>query len=136
MAVCCLAGLWLLAGHLNESHRLSQEIKTPSGSYWHGLMHRLEPDVANSKYWFRRVEQHPVFSSLLIDAQALASSHKLDGPAAFLTATIEWDPIAFVDLCEACVTRQSPHEDLCREIQRREWELLFDHCWCGAMSRG
>jgi hypothetical protein len=135
MAACCLAGLWLLAGNLDESHRLSQEIETPSGSYWHGLMHRMEPDFANSKYWFRRVGRHPVFPSLLTDAPSLAASHRLDGPAAFLAATSEWDPFAFVDLCEACVKQQSSHETLCREIQRREWELLFDHCWHGAMNR-
>ena len=46
MARCCLAGLWLLHDFLDESHSLSQEVDTTTGSYWHGIMHRREPDYA------------------------------------------------------------------------------------------
>ncbi len=45
MAAACLAGLWLYHDFLDESHAISQEIGTPTGSYWHGLMHRREPDA-------------------------------------------------------------------------------------------
>ena len=40
MARCCLAGVWLLHDFLDASHKLSQNIDTPSGSFWHGIMHR------------------------------------------------------------------------------------------------
>src|SRR3974390_1770578 len=53
MAMGCLAGLWLVHDFLDESHRISQDIATTSGSYWHGIMHRREPDPDNAKYWFR-----------------------------------------------------------------------------------
>ena len=59
MASCCLAGLWLLHGFLDESHKISQDIETTAGSYWHALMHRREPDFSNAAYWFRRVDRHP-----------------------------------------------------------------------------
>jgi hypothetical protein len=39
MANACLAGLWLYHDFLDESHTLSQAIDTPTGSYWHGVMH-------------------------------------------------------------------------------------------------
>jgi len=51
MAHACLAGLWLLHGYLDESHEISQALKTSEGSFWHGVMHRIERDFWNSKYW-------------------------------------------------------------------------------------
>lgn len=126
MARACCAGLWLYHDFLDESHAISQKIETPTGSYWHGIMHRREPDYSNSKYWFRRVGEHPVFEPLRADAHEAAQSADLDGPAAFLATQAAWDPFAFVELCQACAAGRSASEMLCRQIQQREWELLFD----------
>ena len=35
-----LAGLWLYFDWLDESHRISQSIDTPTGSFWHESLHR------------------------------------------------------------------------------------------------
>jgi hypothetical protein len=45
-----------------------------------------------------------------------------------------WDPFAFVDLCAAVLVGQAPCEELCRQIQKREWELLFDWCYRQAVE--
>jgi hypothetical protein len=134
MAAACLSGLWLLHDFLDESHRISQEIKTPTGSYWHGIMHRREPDYDNARYWFRRVGKHPVFEPLHVAAVELAGGAGVHPAAKFLRTSDRWDPFAFVDLCQTAATGKGPLEMLCRKVQQREWELLFD--WCYRQATG
>ena len=135
MAAACRAGLWLRFNSLDESHQVSQGLDTAEGSYWHALMHRREGDFDNAKYWFRRVGRHPVFGPLGPEAAALVAA--AGGPApAPLTTQVPWDPFAFVDLCAACVRGRSAEEALCQQVQRREWELLFDYCYRHAVGAG
>lgn len=102
MAAACLAGLWLRFDFLDEAHAISQEIDTPTGSFWHAIMHRREGDFANSKYWWRRVGKHPALIG---------------------------DPFQFVDAVEACVTRGQGDAAALQTMQEREWEKLFDYCY-------
>jgi hypothetical protein len=132
MAQACLAGLYLMYDCFDESHAISQSIETTSGSYWHGILHRREPDYGNAKYWFRRVGRHPVFEPLADNARELASGEKLDRPSEFLRDLGDWDSFRFIDLCEAVAAGESTSEALCQRIQRRECELLFDHCFRAA----
>ncbi len=125
MAHACLAGLWLYHDFLDESHTLSQDIDTPTGSYWHAILHRREPDASNAAYWFRRVGNHPVFGLLAEEAQALGLR---------LTSG-RWDPFVFIELCEKHRKSGTPEEDTLRRVQRREWELLFDFSYRAATGQ-
>ena len=133
MAMACLSALWLRHGFLDRSHTLSQGIHTPTGSYWHGVMHRREGDYANAKYWFRRVGDHPVFARLGPVARDIAAQG--DGPAARAVAAQDaWDPYYFIDMCEIAVGAGKPDDLLWCQVQRAEWEILFAYCYCGALQ--
>lgn len=120
-----LAGLWLYFSCLDESHAISQDVHTPEGSFWHGILHRQEPDPGNAGYWFRRVGNHPVFPALRDAAEAVAAAHT----GVRWIAGASWDPFAFIDACEqARREKGSELENVMLEIQRAEWQLLFDYC--------
>jgi hypothetical protein len=131
MAAACLAGLWLLHDCLDESHTLSQELYTAEGSYWHAILHRREPDPWNSKYWFRRVGDHPIYPELCAEAVKLAA----DTSCPSLLAERKWDAAAFVDLCAKHADPDTAAHDFCRRVQRAEWDLLFEHCYRRAVGR-
>jgi hypothetical protein len=120
-----LAGLWLYFSCLDESHKVAQDVNTLDGSFWHGIMHRQEPDAGNSGYWFRRVGSHPVFAAL---HGAAGEILQRSAPSGFKLGS-RWDPFAFIDFCDEARQRPgSDEERLAQEIQRAEWQLLFDHC--------
>lgn len=128
MAECCVSAAWLLHDFLDESHRISQQIETTSGSFWHGIMHRREGDYSNAKYWFRRVGRHAAFAALGQRAAELAAERGAEQAIKKLITAGTWDACGFVDLCEMARDKKQAAE-LCVDIQQAEWELLFDHCY-------
>lgn len=134
MAESARSGLWLYHDFLDESHTISQGINTTTGSYWHGIMHRREPDFSNAAYWFRRVGEHPIFASLAAEAARLAAA--ADGLKATrtLATCTRWEPFDFVRLCEAVYDTPGPDHELCRAISRVEWRLLFDYSYHHAVD--
>jgi hypothetical protein len=132
MAACAVAGVWLLHDYLHQSHTISQAIDTPTGSFWHAIMHRREGKFSNAKYWFRRVGQHPIFEQLAARAAELAAERGEATAVQRLTAGNQWEPFAFVDLCQSASRGREAIRDICLDIQQAEWELLFDFCCCSA----
>lgn len=130
----CMAALWLYQDELDRAHALGQEVETPEGNYWHGIMHRREGDFTNAKYWFRRVDEHPIHEMLAREAKVLARD-VADPRGAPLRIQNAWDPFAFVDLCAIAVQEGGEIAEACRRIQQREWELLFDYCFRKAVGQ-
>ena len=126
-------GLLLWNDALEPSHHLSQRIKNPTGSYWHGIMHRREPDFGNSKYWFARVGNHPAFVPL----KERAIDHlrrRGDGYSQTWLGEIQtggWSPEGFINRCEKALRGKEPPEviELLEWVQVLEIENLL--AWMG-----
>lgn len=133
-AAAPMAGLWLYFSCFKEAHELINDPKTHEGEFWHAILHRQEPDPANAGYWFRLVGEHPVFPKLAAAArEVLARYRDVDARCAPADCGIgphgEWNPFAFVDFCErARLQPGSQLEKAAMEIQRAEWQILFDYC--------
>ncbi len=118
-----MAGLWLYFSCFEEAHVLIDEPKSPEGIFWHAILHRREPDAGNAAYWFRHLKEHDIFGRLATEAREILKQN----PTAEFRIGL-WDPFAFINFCERA--REQPgsvQEKVAMEIQRAEWQLLFDH---------
>ena len=132
-AQCVRSALYLYHSALDDSHRISQDVDTATGSFLHGVMHRQEPDYSNAKYWFRRVGSHELFPTLREEALRLSlGAAALHGE---LERRREWDPFWFVDQVEQGVRAGSDEiREGLERIQQLEWRLLFDYSYRWALS--
>lgn len=119
-----MAGLWLYFSCFEEAHQLASDFDSPECELWHAIVHREEPDSGNAAYWFRKVGTHPVYSAVAQRAVKILEKYP---DAEFRVG--RWDPFAFVAFCERA--REQPgtvQETAALEIQRAEWQILFDYC--------
>ena len=129
------SGLLLWNDALDASHTISQNIESRTGSYWHGIMHRREPDYSNAKYWFRRVGVHSIFPALRERALTLLQSGSTESDsladyAESIEGAEEWDAFRFVDWCEAADRDSSTPETVktfLQAVQVEEIKLLLHY---------
>lgn len=140
-ATAITAGLYLWHDDLHTSHDYSQSVqgqgKNVAGDYWHGIMHRREPDYSNGKYWFRRVGDHPIFPSLLAKSREIVEqgSGRIPEELENLAAKPSWDPFGFSDICEALEREPDSPGGICaRAIQQWEMLLLLEQTVADARS--
>ena len=129
---CVRSAMFLYFSALDESHTISQGIETPTGSFLHAVMHRQEPDYSNAKYWVRRTGAHELYPTLREDAMRLRLKSDLMPEA--IKRNSKWDPMWFVDQVERAVGGDALLESDLMEIQRLEWDLLFDYSYRRALS--
>jgi len=117
---CISAGILLLWDFLNDSHEISQTMEgrgTPrTADYWHGIMHRREPDAGNAAYWFRRVGKHPAFESLAMNldgwmAETGASEEEKTLARKKVATNGSFDPFAMIELSTIAMRFPAQLED-------------------------
>jgi len=123
-AEAAMAGLWLYFSCFEEAHELADRCTSPEGYLWHAILHRQEGDSGNAAYWFRKAHTHPVYSGLSAEAAKILVRY----PRAEFRVG-HWDPFAFLSFCDRARDQPgSSHAQAALEIQRAEWQLLFDYC--------
>jgi len=113
-------GLFYALDALHDGHTLFQDAHDDLGSYWHGMMHRREADFDNARYWFRRAGTLPVFNAM----QRASAEHSAD-----MAKQPNWDPYLFTGQCEQARHGASELIPELLELQRVEFDVLFDYCW-------
>ena len=128
------AGLWLIHDYLDQCHTLVQQADelgdNTTAPYWHGIMHRREPDYDNARYWMRQVGQHPIFPLIgrevarLLQQNGAADRSRFDS---VLDRRGHWDAMAFIDLCEECGTRWDKRAQAAAQLQSIEFRVLLEY---------
>jgi hypothetical protein len=123
-AAAAAAGLCLYFSCFEEAHDLVSDSQTPECELWHAILHRREPDSGNAAYWFRKVGNHPTYPDT---ARAGAEILKRIPDAEYRIG--KWDPFAFIAFCDRARSQPCSRQEMAAmEIQRAEWQILFDYC--------
>lgn len=70
-----LAALWWAAkGNWDEAHRIVQDEPTADAAWVHAYLHRLEGDLGNAGYWYRRAAKPVAGGSLESEWEQIAST--------------------------------------------------------------
>ncbi len=70
-----LAALWHLArDEWDAAHNLAQSDHSRDGAWVHAHLHRIEGDLANASYWYRRADRPPSKAPLDDEWEEIATS--------------------------------------------------------------
>ena len=111
---CIRSLLFIAAGGVDQAHRIVQEISTSDAAYIHGIVHRIDDDFDNARYWFRRAPMHPAAPEMYRRAAAnslAVASHPI------------WDPLLVTDMVKTSRTAGVTEE--LRGILTIEFEVLL-----------
>ena len=70
-----LQALWQEAkGAWDEAHSLAQADKGPAGAWVHAYLHRVEGDLRNAGYWYRRAGRPASEQALRVEWRSIATA--------------------------------------------------------------
>ncbi|MEC8199100.1 MAG: hypothetical protein VX085_06010 [Pseudomonadota bacterium] len=74
-ASLALQALWHAAkGDWETAHKVAQDDKSESGAWVHAYLHRVEGDLSNAGYWYRKVGRPQASNSLQEEWREIATA--------------------------------------------------------------
>ncbi|MEE9405531.1 MAG: hypothetical protein V3V20_11610 [Algisphaera sp.] len=113
-----IAGLWLHVDELARAHDAVEHVNTPTGAFWHAVVHRREGDFSNARYWYVKASGHPAMDRMDLTGGGAGSG----------TAVATYDADAFVGRVEKAYARGENNAPALQSMQHKEWKALFE--WC------
>jgi hypothetical protein len=76
----CVQALWYAAkGDWDRAHEIAQAESGPEGAWVHAHLHRIEGDLGNAGYWYRRAGQPAGSGPLDAEWDAMAEALLAEG---------------------------------------------------------
>jgi len=70
-----LAALWWAAkGGWDQAHRMVQDEPTADAAWVHAYLHRIEGDIGNAGYWYRRASKPVAEGPLEVEWEGIAAA--------------------------------------------------------------
>ena len=70
-----LLALWYDANdNWEQAHSIAQQVPDPEGAWVHAYLHRVEGDLSNAQYWYKRAQQPVCQSKLSEEWESIARS--------------------------------------------------------------
>ncbi len=121
--------LGLRIGAIDRAHEIVQHGSSAMDRYLHGVVHRIEGDFWNAKYWFRQVADRELFTRIGVDVMsALKENNAFEASKSFKIFDDQnrFAPQNFVD-AQAALQAKSARMDreLIQRIAQAEWEAIW-----------
>jgi hypothetical protein len=121
--------LGLRIGSIDRTHEIVQHGATSMDRYLHGVVHRIEGDFWNSKYWFRQVGDQELLAQIGLEVSSTLHSLCLFESAKPLKLFDEQNRFAasnLVDAQAALPGKSTLNERaLIQQIAQAEWNALW-----------
>ena len=70
-----LAALWWAAkGNWDQAHSIAQDDASADGSWVHAYLHRVEGDLGNAAYWYRRANKPVATNAIETEWERMVSA--------------------------------------------------------------
>jgi hypothetical protein len=127
------SALYLCFDCFGEAHNIAHDHEGLIGNWLHAILHGREPDAGNSKYWYVRTKIPAKFSQGIaqeaLKVLGAGPPKELESLKKKLAKSGEWEPAAFVDICNK-IRQEDPESPAYRalaQIQEVEWQGLVAH---------